>query len=203
MRGVIALVVGIGLALGSCTGGKGSGADPTVPTAVFTTSTISIPDVSKVPARIDEPYLNAVLAALDEVDGQATRLIYAGKRFTPEAADLLNAIYSDEEADRQAEARLVGLARDPQLTSIRPNPANRKTTVKRLISVAPSCVWMAVERDHTGDSVTPQPLRLEYLAMRPLDRSNDPEGVNRTAWMITSEGFNADGSAPGDQCAGS
>lgn len=204
MRGVIALVVGISLMSGACSDGDDIGADPTAPTAAPTsaTSTVTtVPDVSTIPATIDEPYLNAVLAALDEVDGQATRLIYATKKFTPEAADILNAVYSDEEVDRQADARIAGLVADPQLTAIRPDPGNRKTTVERLIAASTECVWMAVQRDHAANSVVPRPPRVEYLALRPLDPSNDVKGVNPTAWMITSEGFNPDGSEPGNQCA--
>lgn len=199
------LLVGIGVFSAGCSDGKDNTADPTVPTAAPTvpTSTTTVPDVSKVPATIDAPYLDAVLAALDEVDGQATRLIYASKRFTPAAADLLSAIYGDEESDRQIDARISGLVSDPQLASIRPNPGNRRTTVERLITAGPECVWMTVERDHNADSVTPQPPRLEYLALRLLDQSNDGKGANPTAWMITSEGFNADGSEPGNQCANS
>ena len=204
MRGAIALVVGISV-LAGCSNGDGTAADPTVPTAAVTTAepATTVPDVSSIPATIDEPYLNAVLAALDEVDGQATRLIYATKKFTPEAADLLNAIYSDEETDRHANAWIAGLSRDPQLSSIKPNPGNRQTTVSRLITVTSTCVWMAVDRDHTADSVVAAAPRVEYVALRPLDRSNDPERRNPTAWMIAADGFNADGSEPGNQCEAS
>ncbi|MGI8685582.1 MAG: hypothetical protein ACR2MO_10935 [Acidimicrobiales bacterium] len=159
--------------------------------------------MSTIPQKIDEAYLNAVLAALDEVDGQAVRLIYATKQFTPEAADLVNAIYSDEETNRRANGWFSALAEDHELRSIKPNPGNRKTTVSRLITTMPACVWMAVERDHALDSVDPGPPRIEYVALRPLDRSNDPKGRNPTAWMITSDGFNPDGSEPGNQCEGS
>ena len=153
--------------------------------------------------RVDEAYLNAVLAALDEVDGQAIRMIYATKRFTPEAADLVNAIYSDEETDRRANGWVSALVEDPELRSIRPDPGNRRSTVSRIITSSPACVWMAVERDHALDSVDPEPPRTEYVALRPLDRSNDPKGKNPTAWMITSDGFNPDGVEPGNQCEGS
>ncbi|MGQ0520824.1 MAG: hypothetical protein ACT4PX_06720, partial [Actinomycetota bacterium] len=92
----VAVLLAMGLA--ACSGGGDSSADPTVPTAATTSSTPAPAiDVSVVPATIDEPYLNAVLAALDEIDGEATRIIVATKRFPPEAADLLNTIYSDAE----------------------------------------------------------------------------------------------------------
>lgn len=204
VRGAIATLVGISVIFTGCTDSDPGAADPTVPTAASTSvTTVAAPDVSKIPETIDAAYLNAVLAALDEVDGQATRLIYAEKRFTPEAADLLNAVYDDAETDRHANGWITALAQDPELRSIKPDPGNRKTTVSRLITVTPVCVWVAVERDHSLDSVNPEPPRVEYVALRPLDKSNDPKNRNRTAWMITADGFNPDGSEPGNQCGSS
>lgn len=188
------------LSLAACTGSTGSSAETTVPTAVRTTSTSAAPDVSTIPETIDEAYLNAVLAALDEVDGEATRIIVATKRFPPEAADLLNSIYSDERFQIQADAWFEALGKDPQLRSIKAQPGNRKTLVRRILSASRKCVWMAVERDHSASSVTPSGPRTEYIALRPLDKSNDRAGHNSTAWMITADGFNEDGSEPGNGC---
>lgn len=88
------LVVTLGLV--GCRTSEGAPPAATVPTAPSTTSTTAPIDVSVIPPTIDVPYLNAVLATLDEVDAEAGRIIVTEKRFTPEAADLLNAIYSDE-----------------------------------------------------------------------------------------------------------
>jgi hypothetical protein len=187
--------------LTSACGGDGDDtADPTVPTAVSTSSTAAAPDVSVIPEKIDEPYLNAVLAALDKVDGDAVRIIHQTKRFPPEAADRLNAIYSDQRFQIQADAWFEAIADDPQLSAIKPNPGNRKTTVERVISSSPSCVFMAVSRDQSANSVTPGPSSTQYVGLRPLDTSNDPKHFNPTAWMMTVDGFNPDGSEPKNPC---
>ena len=55
-------------------------------------------------------------------------------RHTPEAADLLNAIYSDEQTDRQSNIWLQSIASDPALQRIRPNPERRETNVDRIIT---------------------------------------------------------------------
>ena len=192
-------------ALAACSGGDDDEtADPTVPTAVSTVPpTTGQADVATIPEVIDEPYLNRVLAALDEVDGQATRIIVARKDFVPEAGELLASIYRGEEFEEQAETWLDILDRDPALAGIRPNPGNRKSTVDRLVSSSRACVWMAVKRDYADTAATPPPPRTEYVALRPKEASDDVRKRNPTAWVIVDDGFTEDGSEPGNQCAAS
>lgn len=193
------------LAMGSaaCSDGGDRTADPTVPTAATTSSTAAPAiDVSVVPATIDEPYLNAVLAALDEIEGEARKIIVATKRFPPEAADLLNAIYSDKAFEAEAEVWFAAIGSDPELKGARPDQGRRVTAVERVIDASPSCVWVAVRRDYTATDVSPGPLRTEYVALEPLDRTNDPKGRNPTPWMITTDGFRSDGTEPSNPCAG-
>ena len=199
MRALAAVVIA-SLVVAGCRASEGSPPEATVRTAPSTSSTTASIDVSVIPSVIDEPYLNAVLAALDEVDGEATRLIYAQKKLTPEAVDLLNAIYSDDQTDRQAAIWLDEIVGDPELTGIRPDTGQRRTTVERLISASPACVFIEVRRDYSRVAVDGTPGPLEYLALRPLDSSNDPEGRNRTAWMITADGYREDGAEPSDPC---
>jgi len=144
-----------------------------------------------------------VLAALDEVDSEATRMIVAAKNVTPAAADHLNAIYSDEEFTRQVENWTLSLARDIELKGIRPSPGNRVTTIERIIAASPTCVWLAVKRDYSAVNFDPGADDTEYVALEPLDPGNDLRGVNRTAWMITVDGFRDDGLEPSNPCLGS
>ncbi len=198
---VPALLVAVGLGLAACSGSGDSSADPTVPTAASTSSTTARAiDVSIIPEQIDEAYLNAVLAALDEVDGQATRIIVATKRFPPEAADLLNSIYSDEEFDRQAELWFASIGHDPELKGIRPDADRRKTAVERIIEASPQCIWLAIRRDYSAVNFDPGPDETEYLALEPLDRSNDPTQTNKTPWMITYDGKLQDDMQPKKPC---
>ena len=195
------LLVGLLLLATACAGDDDDGPTATVPTEVPTSSTTAVADVSTIPPVIDEAYLNRVLEALDAADGMATRIIVERKDLVPEAAQILNAIYSDEEFKDQVDVWLTDLGNDPQLASIKSNPGDRRTTVQRIIHSSPSCVWMAVRRDYSATATRPPAPRTEYIALRPLDRSNDPRRLNPTAWMIAVAGFNEDGSEPGNQCA--
>ena len=85
------------LVLTGCSGGGDDSTEATVPRATTTT------DPYAVPATIDIAYLNRVFVALEKINGDATRLIVAAKRITPEAATLLHAILTDEEFKIQAE----------------------------------------------------------------------------------------------------
>jgi hypothetical protein len=200
VRGIVAVLL-TALAVAGCTESKGTPAEPTVPTAVSTSSTTAPIDVSVIPPTIDEPYLTAVLAALDEVDSEATRMIHAAKNITPAAADYLNAIYSDDEFKRQVDRWYASFAHDLELKGIRPSPGNRKTTIERIIAASPACVWLAIKRDYTAVNVNPVPDRIEYLGMRPLDAANDLRGVNPTAWMVIVDGYRQDGAEPSNPCA--
>lgn len=202
VRGIVAVLL-TALVVAGCTESEGTPAEPSVPTAVSTSPTAAPIDVSVIPPTIDEPYLTAVLAALDEVDSEATRMIYAAKNITPAAADYLNAIYSDDEFKRQVDNWYLSLAEDLELKGIRPTPGNRKTSIERVIAASPSCVWVAVTRDYSAVNIDPGPDRVEYTALEPVDRANDPRRVNRTAWMITDDGFLDDGSEPPNPCSSS
>jgi hypothetical protein len=199
VRGLAAIVMA-SLVVAGCRASEGSPPEATVPTAPSTSSTTAPIDVSVIPPVIDEPYLNAVLAALDEVDGEATRLIYRQKKLTPEAVDLLNAIYSDDQTDRQANIWLQSLVEDPGLSGILSDPGVRRSQVDRLISASQVCVFVRVRRDYSKVAVDSTPGPLEYLVLRPLDRSNDPNNRNRTAWMITADGYRDDEAEPSDPC---
>lgn len=198
----LAAVVLTALAVVGCDQSAGAPPEPTVPTAVSTTSTSAPIDVSVIPPVIDEPYLNAVLAALDEVDGEATRMIVAAKNVTPAAADYLNAIYADEEFEKQVDLWYASFAHDLELKGILPQPGNRQTHIERIIESSSDCVWLAVRRDYSAVELDPGPDRIEYVALRPLDRANDPRRLNRTAWMIVVDGFREDGAEPSDPCRG-
>ena len=202
-RGVTVLLV---LALaGGCTRGGGTGADPTVPAETSpptapSTSTSAPPDIATIPAVIEQAYLDRVLAAIDEIDGRATRIIVEQKRLVPEAAELLAAIYDDEEFSGQTHVWATTIDRDPTFAGFKPDPGARRTTVSRIISGSPVCVWMAVTRDYSAVAARARSPQTEYVAVRPLDKANDPKGLNPTAWMITLEGYNRDGSEPEDPC---
>lgn len=187
------------------------GGDPTVddePTPVpsdkrgaTTTTATTIPiDVSTIPTRIDEPYINAVLAALDQVDAQATKLIVANKRITPPAAQYLLAIYNTEELDEQTQVWETTINKG--FKNVRADPGARKTTVTRFISSSPTCIFVEVEQDFSATAINVGSPTAAYVMLIPLDRSRDAHHLNPTPWMIHTEGSSSDKSDPGDLCAG-
>ncbi|MGH9152382.1 MAG: hypothetical protein ACRD03_08310 [Acidimicrobiales bacterium] len=199
-RSVLVVAWAAALAAGCSPGDASLPPEPTVPTAPSSTTSTTVVDVSAIPEVIDEAYLNRVLAALDAVEARATELIVANKALVPEAAEILNSVYADDRFSAHADAWVEALVDDPALSSVR--AGSRRTTVERVITAGPTCVWSEVRRDYSETTATPQPLQTEYVALRPLDPSNDPNQHNSTAWMITVDGFNADGSEPVDPCRG-
>ncbi len=165
------------LALSSC---GGSGAYSAGPTATVPRST-STTDPYAVPAIIDVPYLNRVFAALKKVNGDATRLIVANRRITPEAADLLHAVYADDEFKAQAEDwnNLI----DGGLKTFRPNPGDRTTHVRQLLIVRSECLALSVDRDYSALAANPEAGASALVSLVP----RPPNAVNPTPWAISAQ----------------
>lgn len=198
---MLRLVVVVGLVVAGTAGCKrdgGATADTTVPTAPSTSAstTTAVADISTIPAVIDEAYLNRVLAALDEVETQATRLIAANKRVVPPAAVLLKSIYSSDEFTILVDGWNRAMLTDPETQALKADDPGRQTTVKSIISASRECVYVAVSRLflRTGHTLP------DYISLQPLDRTNDPEHHNPTAWMVGSSGVRNDNQQPSNPC---
>ena len=205
-RKVVTVLLAFGLTAG-CVRGGGRGPDSTVPSGSSPstappTSTSAPPDIATIPAVIDEAYLDRVLAAIEEVDGRATRIIVERKRLVPEATDLMAAIYDDEEFSQQVDVWVKTIERDPQFSSFRPTPGDRLTKVARIIASSSSCVWISVTRDYSPITtrVTGPERDLEYLALIPKQPRAGGAGLNPTAWLVAWDGLHTDGSEPEDKC---
>ena len=154
-----------------------------------------------VPAVIDEAYINRVLAGLDAAVGDVLRIVMRTKTIPPEAYDRLRAIYADPTF---MQVKIDGYQRDirEQFKSYRPTPGNRASTVSRVISARPSCVFVEVRRDYSAVGLNPlAQLDKQWVGLRPLDTSRDPGGYNPTSWALIYDGFPPDRSQPIDPCA--
>ncbi|MGI8684408.1 MAG: hypothetical protein ACR2MO_04855 [Acidimicrobiales bacterium] len=205
MQRLASLLLVVAAATAACKSGGDATADPTVPIAVSTStantsSTTSVADIATIPDVIDAPYMNRVLAALDKVDTSAVRVIVETKDVPQRVAELYNSIYNDEWFTLKIDSWISALEEDRELSTIRRPVGDRVTTVDRLIATSPGCVWMAVKRDYSQTDVAPGEPRTEYLALQPLDPSNDPNHHNPTAWMITTDGTNNEGREPANPC---
>ncbi|PLS75081.1 MAG: hypothetical protein CYG61_09230 [Actinobacteria bacterium] len=192
------------LVAGACSGGG----DPPVaeePTPVSgdrrgTTTTSTTPiDVSTIPEKIDEPYINAVLKALDEVDAQATKIIVQKKQLVPAAAEHLLAIYNTEELDEQVEVWLTTIKNG--FKNVSSDPGARRTTVTKIVSSSPNCIYAEVEQDFSATAVNAPPPNRAFVQLVPLAPERNAKDLNPTAWMIHDEGNRPVAATPRDPCA--
>jgi hypothetical protein len=193
------------VAVGACGGGDESGSDipeATVPTAAPSTAsptTTAPADPYAIPAQIDAAYLNRVFEALERVIGDAARIIVTQQAYPPEAADRLYSVYTEDEFQDQTRIWLDAISGG--LRTFRSSPGDRLTTVKRIVSASRSCVFVEAIRDHSRTASEPVPPRSTYVALRPKALDRDRAQLNPTPWIISGEGYNADGSQPPDPCA--
>src|SRR4051812_40598163 len=143
-RRVIPAIVAM-LLLAACSP-KSTGAAPppatvaTEPARTTTTGPYDIPPV------IDAAYVNRVLAGLDAVYGDVTRMVVSTKRLPPDALARLRAIYDDDRA-LQLKLDAIQLVLPNGLSQFNQNPGNQITTAVKLISVKTTCVFASATRD--------------------------------------------------------
>ena len=171
------------LLLSACSGGSQGAATAPVP----------------VPATGGDADLDDVLAGLDAVMGDLQRILTAERRITTEVTDRLQAIYTGPEILNQIDAFRADLAGG--LAHYRATPGSRVTTVSRVISSTPECVFAEVERDYSPitEGEARRPARL-YVILVPKHPSDDPRGLNPTPWAMLYDGVQEDGSQPDDVC---
>jgi len=173
-------------------------ANPTIATAPLATTTTN---PYAVPAVIDVAYVNRVLAGLDAAVGDVARLVLRTRTITQEAYDRLKAIYGDRTF---LQINIDGLERDIRegFRSYKSPAGDRKSTVSRLISARPSCIFVQISRDYSAVGINPlSELQTQWVGLRLLDQGRDPNDYNPTPWAYTYDGFPADRAQPPDPCA--
>ena len=143
--------------------------------------------------------VDAILAGLDGVMGDAQRLLMRERRITPEVTDRLQAIYVGPELLNQIDAFRADVANG--LVGIKDPPSNRVTTVSRLITVSPICIFVEVTRDYSPltAGAAPRPASL-YVVLVTKTEADDPRQLNPTPWAMLYDGVQVDGSQPEDVC---
>ena len=152
-----------------------------------------------VPVSAEAAAVNSVLAGLDGVMGDLQRILVRERRLTEEVVDRLQAIYTGPELLNQIDAFRADVAGG--LAGYRPVPGNRVTTVSRLITSSPICVFAEVQRDYApvGEGHGSR-LRTLYVVLVTKDDRDDPRNLNPTPWTMLYDGVQADGSQPEDVC---
>lgn len=143
--------------------------------------------------------VDRILAGLDGVMGDAQRTLMRDRRITPEVTDRLRAIYVGPELLNQIDAFRADVGNG--LVGIKDPPGNRVTTVSRLITVSPICIFVEVSRDYSPVTAgaAPRPSKL-YVVLVTKEESDDPGRLNPTPWAMLYDGIQTDGSQPGDVC---
>lgn len=182
------------LAVSGCQGAGDDGdIRTTVPTAPPTSTTTQVS--YKVPATIDVPYIEKVMAALDHVDGEAARRAAAQRRLDEEFFEHYVAIYTDKYFSLVQRAWLeiagngFGLLADA--------PGDPRTVVERVLVAKPNCVLFQAKRDYSSQLNGPDAdVEPRYVALVPLPAQRNVGGRNPTPWIMSMDGRNSDGSAP-------
>lgn len=173
----------LALVLGACSSSGASGPPP-----------------SAAPAGAEEAAtVDRVLAGLDGVIGDLQRILVRERRITPEVTDRLRAVYVGPELLNQIDALRADVANG--LVGVKDPPGNRVTTVSRLITVSPICIFVEVLRDYAPvtDGAGPRPVPL-YVVLVNKTEADDPKQLNPTPWTMLYDGVQVDGSQPGDVC---
>ncbi len=177
-------------------------AEPRTTVPILTTTTTTDPYAP--PPVIDAAYVNRVLAGLDQVVGEALRMVLRERSVTPDVEEYLRAVYADE--NRLFERQRKVLADDAKegMADVRPTPGNKVSTVSQLVTVRADCIFARVHRDYSPVVYEPNPeLVDQWVGLKPLDRARDPMALNPTPWMYVYDGFRRDHSQPDDPCAAS
>jgi hypothetical protein len=143
--------------------------------------------------------VDRILAGLDGVMGDLQRILVRERRITPEVTDRLQAIYVGPELLNQIDAFRADVANG--LVCMKNPPGNRVTTVSRLITVSPICIFAEVARDYSPVTAGagPRPASL-YVVLVTKAEGDDPRQLNPTPWAMLYDGVQVDGSQPGDVC---
>ncbi len=147
----------------------------------------------------EEATVNGVLAGLDGVMGDLQRALVKERRITTEVTDRLQAIYTGPEILNQIDAFRADVA--DGMAGYKAVPGNRVTTVSRLVTISPICIFAEVVRDYSPvtEGLPPRPARL-YVILVTKYEEDDPRRLNPTPWAMLYDGVQADGSQPEDVC---
>jgi hypothetical protein len=175
-------------------------AEPEIPAATVRTApaTTATTNPYAVPAVIDVAYVNRVLAWFDQFEGDVVRSIIASRSLSPDAVARLRAIHA---SDGTFQVRLDSIQYTLRtgLDGFHPNPGNVRTVVTEMLSAKQSCVYVKVDRDASAVARNSNPsLRTQWVALRRLEPSADPNSYNATGWgyQLNGGAFGASPTAP-------
>lgn len=193
---IVSLAVAVAGAAAACDNGEAA-TDDTLPPPASTTSTTAVS--YDVPDTIDAAYAERVMAALDQIYGDAVRHLARTRVVDEDFLRPLVAIHNP---------RIFGLVQDlwvkkqaNDFAGLRQSPADPRTRVVRLIRADRDCLAFEGDRDvsplYEADDPTSHH---KFVALTPLPGNRNPGQVNPTPWTINFSGETTAGSLPEDAC---
>ncbi|MGI8685997.1 MAG: hypothetical protein ACR2MO_13075 [Acidimicrobiales bacterium] len=180
----------VAVLVSGCTKATPKEPETTVPTAPAVTTaapatTTAPADPFAVPTVVDVAYVDRVLAALDQVRGDAVRSIVLQRRVDAAAIERIRAIYNDPAFQISAES--IQMIPSEDLTRYKAPPGDRRTRVQRIVSSGPSCVVFESIVDFSAVVLNPPPHltdERDVMVLAPTQPGADPKELNPTPWSI-------------------
>lgn len=195
---LVALLLAASASCRASSAEKVSGPTATVATEPAPTTTTN---PYAVPAVIDAAYVNRVLAGLDAIRGDVTRLVIQTRSIPQDALDRLRAVYG---TDDPLQLEIDGIQSDMRdgFDGYFPIPGNELGTVKEILTARPDCIFARVARDYSaiGPGAS-SPSDRNWVALRRQDPVKDPHGYNHTGWAYVYDGFPPNRTQPRDPCS--
>ncbi len=159
----------------------------------------SAPATAAAPGGQEVATVNRILTGLDGVIGDLQRTLVRDRRITADVTDRLKALYTGPELLNQIDAFRADVTGG--LVGYKNPPGNRVTTVRRLITASPICIFVEVSRNYgpITDGPAPPPSTL-YVVLVTKTEADDPKALNPTPWAMLYDGVQADGTQPEDVC---
>ena len=176
-----------------------AGATATVATELPAPATTTTTNPYAVPAVIDVAYVNRVLAGLDAILGDVTRIVVSTRSIPPDAYDRLRALYATNDL---LQLTIDSVQSDIRrgLNSYKIEPGNKTSTVQHIVSADSRCVFVKVERNYSAVSTSPNTVNPQWVGLRIKEATRDPKNYNPTPWMLVYDGFPQDRSTPTNPC---
>lgn len=137
-----------------------------------------------VPTPIDAAYVGRLLAALDAVQGAVARRIVETGTVSEAEMIPLRAVFLGPELRAQSEGfgDLI-----ESIDRIRRPPGDNRTTVVRLVTARPDCIYAETTVDVSAAVIDPPPPFTSFVALRPSRPGDDPQGHNPTPYSIVAK----------------
>jgi hypothetical protein len=152
-----------------------------------------------VPAHITVAYVDAVLAKLNHIYGDAARSAVANKTLTIQAIEDLDAIYTPRLVATEYSVFVQTLKTD--MKNIRPVPGDPITRVRKLVYTSPTCLFAKVRTNSDPAVIHPvKPAASEFVGLRSVSIGRG-HGRNTTPWIFFYDAVTKTPTNIPNQCA--